>query len=49
MVNKCFKVIQAYVKDQEILSEAAEEKGFKICVMFHKIMKKIFPKKYVVL
>jgi len=46
MVNKCFKIIQAYAKDQSILSEEAEKKGFKICVMFHKIMKKSFPKRY---
>lgn len=46
MVNKCFKAIQVYNQDHEIFSQVAEEKGVKICMLFHKFVKKNFPKRY---
>lgn len=41
-----FKSINVYAKDHEILAEEAARKDFKMCVMFHRIMKKNFPKRY---
>lgn len=45
---KCidFKTINVYAKDHEILSSEAARKDYKMCVMFNKIMKKNFPKRY---
>ena len=46
MKNKDFKTVNAHKKDHAVLSDEAEKRGYKMCVMLNKILKKYFPKKY---
>jgi len=46
MSDKDFGAIRIYKKDHAIFKSIADEKGFKLCTLFNKIMKKFYPKKY---
>jgi len=41
-----FQNVKVYVKDWSIFAEEAEKKGFKLCVMFNRMCKKMFPSRY---
>lgn len=46
MKNTDFKVLQVYEKDHAVFADEAKKKGFKFCVMFNRMCKKMFPKRY---
>ena len=46
MRNIDFNVVQVYVKDHAIFADEAEKKGMKFCVLFNRMCKKMFPRRY---